>query len=292
MAIRPVFVAESSGPFCEREYTEFEFFSGFSDKQKKRCIQSLHQAFLQEYPGNNVLEISSSSEDDLGVRLSAFYLTIPMKSGQKVTVECAFQAGKIFEHGGPYLDLLETASRTAKKDARLRNSGNIIRFTFDGEDFPSEPHTLFYNWLYLNALQAHPELAEPLMQYDAFTDIAFNPEKSLNCQAEAAAIYVSLRRRGLLEDALKSQEDFLKIVYLSSLRPLTRTAKAAENSKEETEMPTVYHSKFQVGDEIIHPKFGKGTILSIAERKNSAVLTVQFSEKKEMDEQWILKNCR
>ena len=51
------------------------------------------------------------------------------------------------------------------------------------------------------------------MEYDAFTDIAFNPQKSINCQAEAAAVYVSLKRQGLLEAALNNRADFLKIVY-------------------------------------------------------------------------------
>ena len=51
------------------------------------------------------------------------------------------------------------------------------------------------------------------MEYDAFTDIAFNPQKSINCQAEAAAIYVSLKKQGLLEEALKDKENFRKIVY-------------------------------------------------------------------------------
>ena len=66
--------------------------------------------------------------------------------------------------------------------------------------------------------QNNPKLADALMEYDAFTDIAFNPEKSLNCQAEAAAIYVSLRKRNLLEEALKSKESFIDIVYFSSFR--------------------------------------------------------------------------
>ena len=33
------------------------------------------------------------------------------------------------------------------------------------------------------------------MNYDAFTDIAFNLDKSINCQAEACAFYVALRKR-------------------------------------------------------------------------------------------------
>lgn len=143
MAIRPVFVTGLNGKLCDRENTEFEYFNGFAKSQKQKCVRSLHQAFLRRNPDKNVLEISSYSEKEPGIRLSAFNLTIPMKSGKEVTVETAFQAGKIFEYGGPYQDLLEGTSRDAKKDPRLKNSGRIIGFDFEGERFETEPVTWF-----------------------------------------------------------------------------------------------------------------------------------------------------
>lgn len=213
MAIRPVFVVSLDNQYCIRENIEFEFFSGFSDKQKKKCIHSLHQAYLKKNADRKILEISSKSEDELGIKLSAFHLMMKTRDGKEVSVESAFQAGKVFENGGPYKDLLEVSSRTAKKDERLRNSGKIIAFTIEEQIFPTEPKTYFYNWLYINALHCYDELTEQLINYDAFTDIAFNPQKSINCQAEAAAIYVSLRKQGLLQEALKSKDAFLEIVY-------------------------------------------------------------------------------
>ena len=42
-------------------------------------------------------------------------------------------------------------------------------------------------------------MAKKLLAYDAFTDIEFNPNRGLSCQASAAAVYVSLARQGLLE---------------------------------------------------------------------------------------------
>lgn len=42
MAVRPVFVVSLDNKYCIRDNIEFEFFSGFSDKQKQRCIKSLH----------------------------------------------------------------------------------------------------------------------------------------------------------------------------------------------------------------------------------------------------------
>ena len=57
------------------------------------------------------------------------------------------------------------------------------------------------------------ELSEAVCRYDAFTDVEFNPEKSINCQARSAAIFVSLRKTGALEDALRDPETFKTVVY-------------------------------------------------------------------------------
>lgn len=213
MAVRPIFVVSLDNDYCKRENIEFEFFSGFSDKQKVRSITSLHQEYLKKNIGKKILEISSKSQEELGVKLSAFNLMIKTKNGKEFSVESAFQASKVFEKGGPYKDLLNQPSIKAKKDERLRNSGQIIAFQIDGKTFETEPKTYFYNWLYINALHLHGELTEQLIEYDAFTDIAFNPQKSINCQAEAAAIYVSLAKQGLLCEALKDKNSFKEIVY-------------------------------------------------------------------------------
>ena len=82
--------------------------------------------------------------------------------------------------------------------------------------FSTEPKTYFYNWLYINALNLNNDLADQVIEYDAFTDIVFNPQKSINCQAEAAAIYVSLRKQGLLTEALKDKDSFRRILYSNS----------------------------------------------------------------------------
>ncbi|GFI22719.1 hypothetical protein IMSAGC011_01495 [Lachnospiraceae bacterium] len=213
MAKRPVFAVSLDWQYCVCEDIEFEYFSGFSDKQKQRSIQSLHQAYILQHPQAKILEISSKSEEALGVKLSAFHLMLTSNDGAEFSVESAFQAGKVFENGGPYIDLLNVSSREAKKDERLKNSGAVIAFQFEGERFATEPKTYFYQWLYMNALQRYPELTEQLMDYNAFTDIVFNPKKSLNCQAEAAAVYVSLQKQGLLVEALKNKQTFFEIVF-------------------------------------------------------------------------------
>ncbi|MDU2710620.1 MAG: hypothetical protein E7C34_02355 [Veillonella sp.] len=57
------------------------------------------------------------------------------------------------------------------------------------------------------------DLGDKLIEFDVFTDIEFNPKKSLNCQAEAVAIYVSLRKQEMINMALKDKENFRKVVY-------------------------------------------------------------------------------
>ena len=174
----------------------------------------MHDAFKEIYPDKNVLEISSKSENPLGVKLSAFNLKFSHKDSDKFfSVESAFQGSKVFENGGPYVDLLEKSSRDAKLDERIRNSGSLSAFKFLDEAFPLEPKTYFYDWLYINALNFNSDSAKEILNYDAFTDIEFNPKKSVNCQAAAAAIFVGLSRADLLSAALKSKEDFLEIVY-------------------------------------------------------------------------------
>jgi type I restriction enzyme M protein len=213
MAKRPVFSPIAIPPYFTDVETEFVFFPGFSVSQKQKCINSLHEQYLCKHPSQKILEISSKSENKLGVQLSAFNLMIKPCDGSKFSVEVAFQSSKVFEHGGPYEDMRSRSSREAKKDSRLKNSGKLQYFLYENRRFELFPTTFFYNWLYVNALSLHPELSSQVINYDAFTDIEFNPERSINCQARSAALFVSLYRRGLLDIALKDKESFLNTVY-------------------------------------------------------------------------------
>lgn len=57
------------------------------------------------------------------------------------------------------------------------------------------------------------------MLYNVFTDIEFNHKKSINCQARSAAIFVSLKRKGVLEEVINNPELFSKIY--DSFEPAT-----------------------------------------------------------------------
>ena len=214
MATRPIFiVGDNSNFLVETKFLNFEWFSGFAVSQKQKSIAAMHSAAINNLHLDKVLEISSKSLTSLGVELSAFNLTITTKKLQKsFSVECAFQASKVFENGGPFIDLLDKTSIEAKKDPRIKTSGKLLSFKFYDTTWPLEPKTAFYDWLYLNALHKNESLAQSVLEFDAFTDIEFNHEKSINCQAYAAALYVSLYKRGLLSSALESQENFLKTI--------------------------------------------------------------------------------
>jgi hypothetical protein len=98
----------------------------------------------------------------------------------------------------------------------LKSSGELNRFHFQGEAWGLEPKPAFYDWLYVNALSQHPELAAEVTRYAAFSDIEFNPKKSITCQARSVALYVSLRNRDLLLEALSSKAAFVGLLNGSS----------------------------------------------------------------------------
>jgi len=192
---------------------EFQWHAGMAASQRRKCVAELHESAKKKGICRFPLEVSSKSIIELGSQLSAFNLTVKTSKHQKkFTVESAYQSSKKFENGGPYIDLLFGPSLAAKKDERLKTSGRLVEFSFFGETWPLEPQTAFYDWLYLNALQKNRQAVTGLDEFDAFTDIEFNPKKSINCQAYSVALFKSLLGRGLLKDALDSKDAFLNIM--------------------------------------------------------------------------------
>ncbi len=216
MAKRPVFVpVKRKEHLVDEVQVDFEWHPGFATVQKKKNIVELHAASKKKglYP---LLEISTKSDVLLGKRLSAFNLKIETDLGE-ITVEAAFQGSKVFEQGGPFTDIYRKDSYAAKKDLRIRDSGKLIGFNYFGQEWPLVPKTAFYDWLYLTALRAHQDFLKRLFKYKGFTDIEFNPQKSINCQARAVALLVSLLRLKSLDEALRSQDDFIEVVSSDAL---------------------------------------------------------------------------
>lgn len=212
MAKRPIFVPLHDGRrFVLERYVDFQWHAGFAKSQKQKSIRALHEVAFREYQVANPLEISSKSEDPLGIALSSFNLSFTTRRGRSLTVEAAFQGSKVFEFGGPYIDIFEKSPVEAKRDERLRSSGNLVKFSFFGSDWDLEPKTAFYDWLYINALLKNPCLISELTDRDGFTDIEFNPQRSINCQARSAALYCALYHSDKLSFALQSRENFLSL---------------------------------------------------------------------------------
>lgn len=136
----------------------------------------------------------------------------------EISLESAFQGSKVFEEGGPYSELYYKNSIEARRDERLRRSGKLVGFNFQGMDFPTEPKTAFYDWLYLNALALNEEIMLELEGYGGFTDIEFNPNKSINCQARSCALCVSLRIKGVMFEAMESHQAFIAATQSDGLR--------------------------------------------------------------------------
>ncbi len=210
MAKRPVFsISKDGATLLEIHEVEFQWHAGMAMSQRQKSMRSLHSAISDVWPDRRILEVSRMSDNPIGTELSAFNLMLMLPDIGNVPLECAFQASKVFECGGPYVELLHVSPADAKRDPRLKNSGRLVRFHLFNHDWPLEPPTAFYDWIYIRALYRTPRLAEAVQAFDTFTDIAFNPEKSINCQARAVALFVALSKRGILEDALGSFKKFV-----------------------------------------------------------------------------------
>ena len=209
MAERKVFIVDSCGVI--EETIDFKYYTGFAISQKQKSIDSLHKEIKRKYH-SNILEVSSKSKDELGVKLSAFNLKVEI-NGKLIAIENIFQSSKVFEKGGPYTDLLFESPIKAKKDIRLKDSGKLIKFIFKGKEFPIKPKTLFYDWIYCITLTKNKQLINDLVKFDIFTDIEFNDKKSINCQARSAALFVYLYRNNLIDKALENIDNFKAVAY-------------------------------------------------------------------------------
>lgn len=212
VASRPVFISKSNFPYYEQIDEEFTFHSGFALAQKQRNIKAIHEKFYCKYPDKKVLEVSTKSPELFGTQLSAFNVMYNL-NGSEVSLESIFQGSKVFENGGPYHDLYKVGPVEAKKDLRIKESGLIVGFDLAGRIFASDPKDYFYNWIYSSAIYSHFDYINKCREYDAFTDIEFNPNKSYNCQARTVAILRGLMKADKLDIAMESPEAYLDIVY-------------------------------------------------------------------------------
>ena len=230
MARRPLFIpTPDRASLVSVAWAELTWHPGFALAQKKKNVHALHQAAaLMGY--SPILEISTKSDDQLGQHLSAFHLKVLSDRGP-LPLESAYQGSKVFERGGPFVDLYRVDARTAKRDERLRASGRVLSFEFAGLRFPSEPKTAFYDWLYVSAIFEHREwLRSRLPRFAGFSDIEFNPERSINCQAHSCALFTALLVSGRLEAAIASPQAFIETV----------SSRGAEQTSSNDRLPPLF----------------------------------------------------
>lgn len=212
MASRPVFIPNYNGPrLVEERSFDFGWSPGFAEVQKKKNVAALHEA-ARRSGIERILEISSKSDENVGRRLSAFSLKIEI-DGAHFFLESVYQGSKVFESCGPSPEIFDFEPREAKRHVRELDCGRLVAFEFEGRRYPLSPKNAFYDWLYIRALADHVDWISQNVLYEAFTDIEFNPDKQVNCQARAFAEFKSLAANSKLEAATR---DFN---YFASLLP-------------------------------------------------------------------------
>lgn len=183
MAIRPIYISTNNleYPFISKDI-EFKWVNGTSVTQNYKRRDSLKSEIAKIYDINEWLEVSTKSDKELGIKLSALNLHLVTKLGNTKTVEEIYQSSKVFENG------------------------KIVKFKFGTTEFPNTPYGMYYDYLYMIALYQNKELHEKLKQYNIFTDIKFNPNKSLNTQARAVSIFKTLLSNDMIDIITKRSE--------------------------------------------------------------------------------------
>lgn len=291
MSKRPVYLPKAGKPFYTTESYELDWASGQSAAQKTRNIQQLHEQFALAHPDTSILEVSTKSGVDAGVRLSPFHLSLRLPSLRRdFPVENIYQASKAFRHGGPYVDLLGTTPAAAKADPRLNDSGELAHFVLENEQYPAFPGFLFYCWIYLQALLAHPSLASTVKKTGAFTDIEFNPAKGKVNQAMACAMFHSLADLNLLDQA-RTFEGFKNIMLAQDLSEIKEQSGRPEEAPDlEAMRHTVRRTRFQVGDWLDHPSIGKGEV--IRRTPSGYLISFRVSGPKTVSKDFVELHCK
>lgn len=200
-ALRPIFIpAPDTSKLVLEVSLQFEWSMGMARTQKQKSIQSFHTV-ANKNGCSKPLEISTYSLQSIGVQLSAYNL-LYKSSKSHGTVEELYQKSKV---------LNKTKESVSIDGNKILKGRQPLCFIFEDYKWPLKPLSGFYDWLYINALHQNRDLSNRVLEFDAFTDIAYNPKKSVSTQARSVALYVALMRLGKIEQA-KDPEEFLKLL--------------------------------------------------------------------------------
>ena len=215
MATKMCFAVGEDVAFEER-IVEFEYIKGMAFSQKQKNVLSFHTSIQKMFPNSRIIEISTKSQSQLGVQLSAFNLRL-----DGYPLECVFQSSKLFEGNIQLNHLLFEEPKAAKQYIHNNVSLHLIGFKYKDELFDLIPRTMFYDYIYISALIQSDIDASDIANYDIFTDIEFNEKKAYNCQARACAIYAHMLRHGSVEYYMSSKERFKELYSARTGEQLT-----------------------------------------------------------------------
>ena len=91
MAKKMCFFCDENKFYIEK-IVDFNYIKGMAFSQKQKNVNSFHSSISQEFPNKKILEISTKSNNPLGVNLSAFNLKLNGKS-----IESLYQSAKVFK---------------------------------------------------------------------------------------------------------------------------------------------------------------------------------------------------
>ena len=197
---------------CYFQNTMYDWFSGGNTEteQMQARVKSLHERFNLYLPGFNILEISSISEEPLGVEVSG----LKLRDSRGNLIEGVYRGSRVYE-GGQLKDLyhVDTASQ-AIHDKLGNDLGMFSEYDWYGQRVPTEPVTLMKHWIWCEAVYNQKDLREGILKYDAFTNYFSNTARDyFGCYPHAASILVALNQSNVLDIAMKDITSFAYYAY-------------------------------------------------------------------------------
>lgn len=201
------FISTNNG--VEGKIYNFEWFMGLALSQLRKSIRSLHDE-IRKSGIQKVLEVSRKSEDPIGNKLSAFNLMVEV-NGIKSSVESLYHGSKVFNENIKFEecnDMKPGDSRKYIHELIKKDSLILTGFEFNGLLFTLSTKSMCYDYIYILGLVQNKEVGDQLIKYDCFTDIVFNQNKSVACQARTCAMYKYLRENNLIDKYLNNPFEF------------------------------------------------------------------------------------
>ena len=141
MATKMCFKVNEKKVFDE-EIVAFTYIKGMAFSQKCKNVLSFHSSIQAQFPKAKILEISTKSNNPIGVALSAFNLTL-----DGCSVECVYHASKVFEDESNFAFLKDYSPRDAKRYIRENGLKPLKCYKYKGKEIPLSSRTLFYDYI-------------------------------------------------------------------------------------------------------------------------------------------------